>query len=728
MKILKRSGAEVEYDESKIWDIAYKVLLDENVRPSEHLSRADDILKEVQFLMGEPEVIQTEKINDYVEEAFMHLGMLAEFRSFVLHREKNKTIRSMSADNSSMSDYIFKGRYAQYIKGLDRRETWDEAVDRVRDMHIRKYPHMAKEIIWAFERVREKRVLPSMRSMQFGGPAIESNHARMYNCSYSVADRMEFFSETIYLLLCGCGVGFSVEWDNIHKLPELMTPDMTVIKTHQIEDSIEGWADSIKELMNSYQYGYTIEFDYSLIRVQGSPITSGGKAPGHVPLRRSIEKIRTVLDGAVDRKLKPIEAYDIVMHSADAVLAGGVRRSACICMFSKDDDEMINAKTGDWLEANPQRARSNNSVKLIRKDTSREEFQRIFERQKTNGEPAFYFVDDLDHGSNPCVEIGLLPFLEGKTGFAFCNLTTINGKKLESEEDFKIAVKASVIIGTCQAGYTDFKYVSKTTKEIADHEALLGLSITGIMDQPRITLNEGIQQRMAKYAIEENKRVSKLIGINEASRITCVKPEGSTSILLDTASGIHPRYADKYFRRIQANVNDPIYKHFKAKNPHCCEPSVYSTNKTDDVITFCCRAPKGAICKDDLSALEFLKMIKNTQQNWVIPGTAHPERAPGLNHNVSNTIPVKDHEWDEVADYIYENRAMFTGISMIPDGNGMVYDQSPFQQVADKDDELMWNGYVSKCQDVDYVTLKELEDNTTLKDVVACGGNNCEIT
>ena len=724
MRIVKRNGTEEPYDGTKIFDIIVNVLKD----IGNTTANPNDVYAEVVSLQGSARLIPTEKLNDYVEAAFMKLELHKAFRSFVLHREKNKNIRGMSADNSAMSDYIFKGRYAQYNEKAGRRETWDEAVNRVRDMHIRKYPNLKHNIEWAFEQVRQKLVLPSMRSMQFSGKPIESNHARMYNCSYGVADRMEFFSEAIYLLLCGCGVGFSVEWENVNKIPPIVLPDMKTIKFHTIEDSIEGWADAIKELMYSYQYGYTIEFDYKLIRVQGAPIASGGKAPGHVPLRRSIEKIRAVLDGAVGRKLKPIEAYDIVMHSADAVLAGGVRRSACICMFSKDDEEMINSKTGNWFETNPQRARSNNSVKLERDKTSREEFQRIFERQKEFGEPAFYLVDDLDHGSNPCVEIGLMPFIDGQSGFAFCNLTTMNGKMLKTEEAFEIAVEASAIIGTCQAGFTDFKYVSKATKLITEREALLGMSITGIMDSPEITLNSDIQERMAKLAVKYNAKYANLIGINEASRITCVKPEGSTSILLDTASGIHPRYARKYFRRVQANVNDPVYKHFKEVNPHCCEPSVYSANGTDDVITFCCRAPEQAVCKDDLSAIEFLEIIKSTQENWVINGTAHPERAPGLNHNVSNTIPVKEHEWDEVADYIYENRQFFTGISMIPDGGGQVYAQSPFQQVMDHDDELMWSGYVSKYEDVDYVTLKEAEDNTTLKDVVACGGGACEIT
>ncbi len=403
-----------------------------------------------------------------------------------------------------------------------------------------------------------------------------------------------------------------------------------------------------------------------------------------------------------------------------------VRRSATICLFSPEDDEMINAKTGNWFDDNPQRGRSNNSVKLLKNETTKEQFMRIFEKQKEFGEPGFIFTHSKEYGYNPCVEIGMHPYVDGRSGISFCNLTTMNGKMLKSKEDFEIAVKASAIIGTCQAGYTDFKYLSKEAKEIAEKDALLGVSITGIMDSPNIALNYDLQKEMAELAKVENKRMAELIGINSASRITCVKPEGSTSILLDTASGIHPRFAKKYFRRIQANVNDPVYKYFKSKNPHCCEPSVWSNNGTDDVITFCVKAPKDAICKDDVGAVDFLKIVKKTQESWVMTGNAKPHISEGLNHNVSNTVSVNDDEWGDVADYIYDNREYFSGISLLAN-NGSIYQQAPHEQIQSKDDEMAWGHIVDNYAHVDYIDLNEEEDNTKLAEAVACGGGACEV-
>jgi len=408
-------------------------------------------------------------------------------------------------------------------------------------------------------------------------------------------------------------------------------------------------------------------------------------------------------------------------------------------LFSPEDDEMMNAKTGNWFNENPQRGRSNNSVKLIRDETTRDQFMRIFNKQKEFGEPAFLFASTPDVGVNPCCEISFAPYLpvghvmetgevltERKSGYQMCNLTTINGEKLKTLEDFMLAVKSATIIGTCQAGYTDFKYLNPVSRELCNREALLGVSITGMMDSPDIALNPEYQKRMAEYAIEVNRDISGRIGINPSARITCVKPEGSTSILLNTASGIHPRYAKRYFRRIQATKTDPVYQYFKQNNPHCCEESVWSSNKSDDVITFCVESPIGAITKDDISAIEFLDIIKSTQENWVITGTAIPEMSPNLTHNTSNTISVKEHEWDEVAEYIYEHRDYFTGVSMLPDTGG-IYKQAPHEQIRSRDDEVIWSNLMESYQRVDYTDLCEDDDNTIHKDIVACAGGTCDL-
>lgn len=743
--VIKRNGTKTEFDSDKIVRVLDKIFSESDFEPS-----ADDIDEILADVIGEIEArkhkeITTTQINDLVEQSLMKLSFFDEAKSFILYRQKNKIIESMSADKDAMSEYVFMSRYSRFIARRNRRETWHEAVDRVKDMHINKYPNISEEIAWAFEQVRDKRVLPSMRSMQFGGKPIEDKNSRLYNCTFSIADRIEFFRETMYLLLTGCGVGFSVEFPFVNKLPQLKKLDRKEVEHVTVEDSIEGWADSIHSLIDSYVNGYVVEFVYKKIRKEGAKIRSGGKAPGHVPLRRALEKCRLILDKVAERDgiMKPIEVYDIVMHIADAVISGGVRRSATICLFSAEDSEMLDAKTGNWFEETPWRGRSNNSVKLIRSETTKEQFMRIFNKQKEFGEPGFYFANDVKHGTNPCAEIGLNPFLlddhwidigEGyvefpkqKSGFQMCNLTTINGAKLKTLDDFAIAVKAATIIGTCQAGYTSFPYLGKTTEEICRRESLLGVSITGIMDSPDITLVPENLQKMAAYAIEVNKEIADRINIPQAARITCVKPEGSSSLLLGTASGIHPRWSKRYFRRIQANRLDPVYQTFQQNNPHACEESVWSTNKTDDVITFCVEAPDGAIINDDITAIEMLKIVKLVQENWVLPGTARPDSSPGLYHNVSNTINVAPDEWDEVADFIYENKDYFTGISMLPKSTN-VYQQAPHQQISSGDDELAWSYLSESFQNVNYDMLEEKEDNTVLKQIVACSGGSCDLS
>ncbi|MGL4855049.1 MAG: recombinase, partial [Lentisphaeria bacterium] len=549
-------------------------------------------------------------------------------------------------------------------------------------------------------------------------------------CSFSVCNRIEFFKESLFLLLCGVGVGFSVEFEHVDKLPALAFKiDETKVTHFTIEDSIEGWSNGLEKLLDSYLNGYLVEFNYSKVRAKGEELkTSGGRAPGHVPLRKSLEKIRVVLDGALGRKLKPIEVYDIVMHSCDAVLAGGVRRSATICLFSIDDGEMMGAKTGNWFTENPQRARSNNSVKLIRNEVTKAQFLRIFERQKQWGEPGFYFAEKLNYGSNPCVEIGLNPFLpDGKAGWAFCNLTEINGSMINNEADFRVAVKAATIIGTLQASYTNFPYLGEVTEKICQREALLGVSITGMMDSPDLLFDASLQREMAKYAIDVNREMASVLGIESAARITCVKPAGTTSLILGTASGIHPRHARRYFRRVQANTDDRVYRHFNKSNSHCCEPSHWSANKTDDVITFCIESPAKAILREEVSAVGMLEKVLLTQQNWVKYGTARPESSPGLMHNVSNTVSVKDDEWEDVSKFIWENRDSFTGVAMLSFMGDKQYVQAPHEEVVSVEDQALWDTYCSNYNSVDYTTLHEQTDATQLKEVVACAGGACDL-
>lgn len=600
----------------------------------------------------------------------------------------------------ALQDYTFASKYARYLPEEKRRETWNEAVERVRNMHVRRYPEIKEEIEWAFEQSKQKRVLGSQRALQFGGPAIEKTNARIYNCIASYCDRIRFFQECFWLLLCGCGTGFSVQRHHIDKLPSFSKKWKNINnqkdKTYVIPDSIEGWADAVGVLMGSFfgagdfaEYeGYNIVFDYSEIRPEGAPLrSSSGKAPGPKPLENALEKVRSLILNCLkegQNNLKPINAYDIVMHLSDAVLSGGVRRSATICLFSPDDMEMAMSKTGNWFVENPQRGRSNNSALLVRGETTKEQFAKLMSYVREFGEPGFVWADSTELVVNPCVEIGLYPVdvETGETGWEACNLCEINGKKCKTEEDFYIACKAAAIIGTCQSGYTDLTYLGETSKKILEREALLGVSITGMMDNPDILLNAKIQQKMAKLILAINEEIAKKIGINPTARATCVKPAGTTSCILGTASGIHPHHAMRYIRRSQGNYLEPPLQHFKKTNPIAVEKSVWSANGTDEVVAFCIEVPKGAKTKNDIDAKTLLEYVKLTQENWVMAGT-RPERCtqPWLTHNVSNTITVLKDEWEGVIDYIYDNRQAFCGVSFISVDGDKDYPQAPFSAI-----------------------------------------------
>ena len=1028
----------------------------------------------------------------------------------------NEQINSLD----EISNYIFTSKYARYNEELERRETWDEAVARVETMHLKKYHFLSQEdknkIKWAFDLVRAKRVVPSMRSLQFGGKAIEAHESRIFNCTVRHIDSLRSFAEVFYLLLCGSGVGIGLSKFFLNRLPDLVDAnDKTgMVITYQIADTIEGWADSVEALLlcyfkNTSYTGRKIVFDYSRIRKKGTLLkTGGGKAPGFKGLKFCHQKIKALLDHIIEYRnqlrLKSIDAYDVLMHCADAVLSGGVRRSACSVMFDKDDEDMLDAKiffaiskkknfdadgiqtlnnqsyqlyTGkvivdgitydvilteceynklkkenviNWRHIYPQRARSNNSVLLLRNEVSHEEFTKIVKRTQQFGEPGFCFAnhswvlmnpcvsgdtevltengyqeinelvdketkiwngfewslvipkvtgynqgmyevvcsdgrklkctdyhnwlisvdynggqktvqtkdlqigdkiikhrfpvidggediganhaytqgfisgDGMDdykmcwlyepkfccakrmfgtedravfvtytgvkrkifrlgfdplpkdfvpicwslksriqwlsglfdadgcelkegglqlvsinrqflsdlqkmlslcgiqskivfaqedgfrllpdgHGgkkeyfckesyricigsiqiqslvdlglacerlkfqkapnrdasqfskiesvkrienekvvycfneplkhmgifngiiTGQCFEISFIPVTDdGVCGVQCCNLTSINGRLIDSEEKFKECSEASAIIGTLQAGFTNFKYLNKVSKQLTEKEALLGCSITGMMENPDILLNPVIQEKMAKVAVNVNKEWSKKIRINQAARVTCIKPEGTTSLFLSCSSGIHPHHAHKYFRRIQNNRIDNVYKFFKKNNPHMCEPSVWSATQTDEIITFPVEISDRVITKSDLTAMKHLEIIKSTQKNWVYPGTTENNDKP-VTHNISCTIVVKDNEWEEVIQYIYLNREFFTAISLLSFTGDKDYAQAPMEAVVSESDEKYWTELVSHIKHVNYIELKESDDKTQLQQEVSCAGGACEI-
>lgn len=513
------------------------------------------------------------------------------------------------------------------------------------------------------------------------------------NCASTYCDRPAYFQETFYTLLCGAGVGFSVQKQHIAKLPSIAKRSEKKVKVFQVPDSIEGWADSIGVLMSSYfteqatfpEYkGCQVHFDFSKVRPKGAMISGGFKAPGPDGLRNALIKCESLLERVTKKgevKLKPINAYDITMYIADAVLSGGVRRSATLCMFSKDDKEMLNAKTGDWYYANPQRGRSNNSVMIKRDELTREEWAEIMKSVKQVGEPGFIFTDSLEFAFNPCVEIGMLPVTEaGESGFQLCNLTEINGGKCNTFNDFLNACAAQAVLGTLQAGYTDFKYVSKATKEITEREALIGVSTTGWMNNPDVLFNERNMQEGAKLVKSVNAKIAKLIGINPAARTTCVKPSGNASVLLGTASGIHGEHSPMYFRNVQMNETDEVAGIIEKVNPKMIEKSVWSSNGTDFVVSFPVISKEGSIYKNDLLGVKQLEFVKLAQQNWIEYGTNKELCTDSrLRHNVSNTITVDD--WDEVEQYLFDNRDYFAGVSLLSSYGDKAYAQAPFTEV-----------------------------------------------
>ncbi len=600
---------------------------------------------------------------------------------------------------SELQNYTFVSKYARWLEDLSRRETWKEAVERVRQMMHTQYSefNISEDIDWAYDMMYKKKILGSQRALQFGGDPILKRHAKIYNCVASYCDRLRFFQECFWLLLCGSGTGFSVQKHHISKLPNL-EHQKCADKTYIIDDSIEGWADALGVLLSSYSEkpikqfqdykNCNVVFDYSQIREKGTSLSSSvGKAPGPEPLAKGLEKIRFILDKCISnkqKKLRPIDAYDIVMHSSDAVLSGGVRRSASLALFSPDDTEMVKAKTGNWYIDNPQRARSNNSALLLKDSTSFEDFNLLMTSVKEFGEPGFIWSDSTEMVFNPCVEIGLFPVNQenGKTGFQGCNLSTINCSTIVDEEDFYERCKAAAIIGTLQAGFTKLEYLGKDSEAIFEREALLGVSLTGIMEKHELILSEKVLKNGAKIAVDTNKEMSKKIKINQAARVTCLKPEGSSSSMLGTSSGIHPHHAKRYIRHVQANVLEAPYQHFKKLNPQACEKSSWSANNTDEVIKFPIEVPDGSKLKNQLPAIEMLKVVKDMQRNWVYSGKNRSLCTQDyLSHNVSNTVTVKPEEWDAVSRYIYDNRKYFAGISLIPQSGDKDYQQAPFTAV-----------------------------------------------
>jgi ribonucleoside-triphosphate reductase len=617
----------------------------------------------------------------------------------------------MTLSNEILSDITIFLKYAKYVPELNRRETWHELVTRNRDMHIKKYPQLAEEIKEVYNHVYERRVLPSMRSMQFAGKPIEISPNRIYNCAYLPIDDARAFGEVMFLLLGGTGVGYSVQRDHVEKLPEIRKPNQARSRRFLIADSIEGWADAVKALIQSYYTGGSkLRFDFSDIRPKGARlVTSGGKAPGPQPLKECLLKIQGILDRKEDgEQLQPIEVHDVVCHIADAVLAGGIRRAALISLFSADDDEMISCKSGNWWENNPQRGRANNSATLLRHKVTKQFFMDLWKRVELSnaGEPGIYLTNDKDWGTNPCCEIALRPF-------QFCNLCEVNVSNIESQEDLNERVRAATFVGTLQAGYTDFHYLRPIWQRTTEKDALIGISMTGIGSGTVLGYN---MTEAAEVVKKENARVASILKINKAARTTTVKPAGTTSLTLGTSSGIHAWHNDYYIRRVRVGKNESLYGYLATNHPALVEDDYFRPHDTA-VISIPQKAPEGAIMRTE-SPFQLLERIKKVHLEWIKPG-----HLVGNNtHNVSATVSLKEEEWDLAGEWMWTNRKHYNGLSVLPYDGG-TYTQAPFEDCT----EEVYNEMMTHLTSVDLSKVIEMEDQTDLKGEAACAGGACEV-
>lgn len=618
----------------------------------------------------------------------------------------------MEINHEILSDIVVWSKYAKYTEAKQRRETWEEIVTRNMEMHIRKFPHLEQLIRTNYQLVYEKKVLPSMRSLQFGGKPIEVNNARLFNCSYLHIDDYRAFNETMFLLLSGTGVGYSVSHNHISKLPAIFRA--TKKRRYLVPDNIEGWADAVKVLVKSY-FGlsnWKPDFDFRAIRAKGERlITSGGVAPGPEPLRICLAHIEAIFERKKDgEQLSSLECHDILCHIANAVLSGGIRRSAMIALFDYDDQEMLTCKFGKWYETNPQRARANNSAKLKRGTISKETFLDLWKKVElsNSGEPGFFFTNDLELGTNPCAEISL-------NSFQFCNLVEINASDIQDQFDFETRAETAAFIGTLQASYTDFHYLRPEWKEVTEREALLGVGMTGIASGKVMELD---MAEAAEATVRVNKFLSKEIGIREAARITTVKPSGTSSLVLGTSSGVHAWHDEFYVRRMRIGKNEAIYTYLAINHPELLEDCVYQPN-INAVVSVPVAAPKKAITRGSESAIEFLERVKLIHEKWIKPGHIYGDNT----HNVSATVTVKNHEWKMVGDWLWDNQSNYNGLSFLPEDLGS-YPQTPFETI----DEATFLELSKSLHAIDVTKVVEINDNTNLQGEQACAGGSCEIS
>lgn len=679
----------------------------------------------------------------------------------------------------AVREFIIHTKYARHIPELERRETFDEILTRLWAMHAEKIDSLVAEgperdaaklkLIAAINGIRNLEVLPSMRSLQFAGPAIDKNPSRIYNCAYSNLIDAKSFADNMFLLLGGSGTGYSCKREHVEQIG-VFRGFSDGSRRYLVADTAEGWADALLFAIDSALNGLARPvFDYREIREKGAPLkTSGGRAPGPEPLRHALNRIMEILDTVAGRHLRPIEAHDIMCLAAEAVLSGGIRRSAMLSLFDMDDVDMIRCKTmfslrevrdarlyegiddaklvdatvvyedpyyGErtvalkgvarrdvdlgatpeapsligWWVVQPQRSAANNSAALLRGAVTQEQFQGFWDRaaETKSGDPAHLWIGHPDYGANPCVEIGLRPR-------GMCNLTEVNCSGVSTYAELMRRIHLAVFLGTLQATYTDFHYLHEDWIKNCVEEALLGVSLTGLASCPGLWGFDW--EKAAQEAVLINHHWASVFGIKPAQRVTCVKPSGTASLVLGCSSGIHAYYGDYYLRRLTLDKDEPVYQYLSENHPELLEDH-YQHPSTRSLFVLPLRAPEGSITRDE-SSLDLLERIKHISMTWIRGGHISGPNS----HNVSSTVEIEGDMWGEVGKWMWDERESYNGIAYFPRSGG-TFTQAPFEEI----DEEEYHRRVALIHAIDLSRVVEHEDATAHRQTVACAGGQCDL-
>ncbi len=741
--VRKRDGKLVEWNQEKITNAVATAMKsakegDVNKDPEEI---SDKVVKLLKKKYSPDYALKIEEIQDAVEETLIMEEFPRTAKEYILYRKerarvreqhmhipehvKNRAQESKKYFRNPLAEFIYYRTYSRWDSEEQRRETWMETVDRYINFMRENLGDKLSE--GEYEEVREAvlnhEAMPSMRLMWSAGRAARKTNVAAYNCSYIAPSRLEDFAEIMYLSMCGTGVGFSVESRNVQQFPIIKPQTGEKLDTHVIEDSKEGWADALTLGLKTWYEGKDIEFDFSKLRPAGARLnTMGGQSSGPDPLKALMEFSRKKILSKQGKRLNNLDVHDIICKIGEVVVAGGVRRSALISLSDLDDEDMRHAKEGKFYLFEPQRAMANNSAVYNRRPTATEFMEEwlalaksgtgergIFNRAGlTKQMPQRRWEKCKEHwpttGTNPCGEI----VLRSKQ---FCNLSEVVCRAEDTEETLMRKVRAATILGTFQSSLTHFPYLSKEWQKNCEEERLLGVSLTGQWDSPTARDPE-VQRRLYEESLRVNRKYAEKMGINPSTSITCVKPSGTVSQLVDSASGMHPRHAKYYIRRVRISATDPLFHMLRdQKVPHKPEIGQNEENATTFVLEFPVKAPEGAITKDDITSLDQLNHWKSVKQNFT-------------EHNPSVTVSVAEDEWITTANWLYENWDILGGLSFLPRSEH-TYALAPYEEITkEKYEEMM-----EKMPDIDFSQIVgyEKSDNTKGAKEFACGGGKCDI-